>query len=135
MTLVLTRNKFQEDGIFSTLTDEHGTVIARTLEHSYNNKPKMSSGSYGCKRGAHRLHNMTHDFETFEIEGVKGHDNILFHVGNYNADSEGCVLLGEKVVKACNQANSTMMVTNSKATFAKFMALLDGVDSFTLIVR
>lgn len=137
MTLVLTRNKRQMDGVFSTLTDEHGAVLAKTLEHAYgdNFEPKLQPGSYGCKRGAHRLHGMTSDFETFEVEGVKGHKGILFHVGNYNADSDGCILLGEKVQNASVHANTTLMITNSKAAFASFMSKVAGSDSFVLIVR
>lgn len=135
MTLVLTRNKFQEDGIFSKLTDENGFLIACTAEHAYNKLPKVPNGTYTCIRGTHRLHDMI-PFETFEISGVDGHDNILFHVGNYaQSDSDGCVLLGDKVVKAVNQANAVMMVTNSKATFQKFMDKLKNTDRFYLIVR
>ncbi len=136
MTLVLTRNKLQEDGIFSTLTDEHGAVLAKTAEHSYNNKPKLTNGTYKCVRSPHRLHGMTSDFETFEITGVSGHSNILYHWGNFpQHDSDGCVLVGDAIKKAVNQANATLMVTNSKSTFAKFMDKLKDVNEFYLIVR
>lgn len=134
MNLTLTRNKFRPDGVFSTLTNDLGEVVAFTLEHSYDNLPKLQPGAYTCVRGQHQLHHMTAPFETFEIKGVIGHSNILFHWGNYNADSDGCVLLGEKVVPAAKAANAALMVTNSKVTFAKFMELQQGVDSFTLSV-
>lgn len=74
---------------------------------------------------------MTKDFQTFEIMDVPGHDNILFHWGNYNKDSEGCVLLGKAEV---SQANGQHMITSSKETFDIFMKYLAGVNEFTLTV-
>jgi len=133
---MLKRTDARFDGIFGQLLDDKGTVIAFTLEHSYIQPdgswaPKIPLGQYICVRGPHRLHGMDHDFETFEITGVAGHTNLLFHWGNFDKDSEGCVLLGEQVVK---QADGTEMVTNSKATFAKFMIELDGVKEFMITV-
>lgn len=139
MKLKLYRQLAQEDGIFSVLKKEHRTEVAQTLERAYemiNGDQhigyivKLQSGTYSCKRGSHRLHGMTHDFETFEVTGVKGHSGILFHWGNYNKDSDGCILLGERRTKF----NGVTMITDSKATFAKFMAMLDGIDSFELEV-
>lgn len=126
ITLKLQRTAHEEAGVFGILTDESGNHIAATLEHSYGLTSKIPNGTFQCVRSAHRLHNMTEDFITFEIEGIQGHDNILFHWGNYEKDSEGCVLLGDKRVGD--------MVTNSKVTFKKFMDLLEGQDSFVLEV-
>lgn len=119
-----------------------GEKVAETLEHAYpdeadnmcNYQPKLQAGEYKCVRGTHQLSGNSSKFETFEITGVSGHSGILFHVGNFNKDSDGCVLIGDKTIKACSAANSTLMVTNSKVAFAKLMKLLENVDSFTLIV-
>lgn len=132
MKLRLVRSVFKPEGIFGNLYDEVGNHIAASLEHAYSQTDatwaaKLYDGEFTCVRGKHRLHNMKADFETFEIEGVKGHDNILFHSGNYNKDSEGCVLLGED--------NAGYMITNSRVAFKKFMDLLIGVDQFTLVVE
>jgi hypothetical protein len=97
-----------------------------TLQHAYdNNLPKLPSGVYTCVRGTHQL---LHGgpFETFEITGVPGHDKILIHPGNAESDSEGCVLVGASRV--------SNMITNSRITFEKFLALQDGCDSFQLTV-
>lgn len=126
----LTRKQFRADGIFSELTDKDGNIVAQTLEHSYDNLPKIPNGIWKCVRGPHRLHNMTEDFITFEVTGIIGHNDILFHWGNYNKDSEGCILVGEKVA----DDGSEELVTNSKVTFAKFMASLEGVNDFELTV-
>ncbi len=132
----LVRTHFRADGIFGELFDEKGVSVAKTLEHAYANldgtfSPKLYTGQFICVRGPHKLHNMTTTFETFEITNVKGHDNILFHWGNFDKDSEGCVLLGNEVV---TQDDGTEMVVNSKVTFAKFMKGLDGVKEFMLTV-
>jgi hypothetical protein len=126
----LTRKQFRVDGVFSELSDSKGNIVAHTLEHSYGNAPKITNGVWKCVRGPHRLHNMTEDFITFEITGIAGHTDLLFHWGNYNKDSEGCVLMGEADVMSGN----IEMITNSKATFAKWMTSLDGIDEFELTV-
>ena len=132
MTLTLNRKEFREDGIFSELIDESGKIIAYTLEHSYNCKPKLYDGEFTCIRGMHRLEGMAHDFETFEITGVSGHTNILFHTGNTNADSAGCVLLGTGVYQ---DSMGIKELTASRIAFNKFMDLLQGIDSFQLVVQ
>ncbi len=127
----LIRKEFRADGIFSELYNEKNELIAHTLEHSYDNKPKIYNGTFKCVRGPHRLHNMTEDFTTFEITGVTGHQDILFHWGNFNKDSEGCVLLG---TSEATGADGAKMVTASRPCFAKFMAGLEGVNEFNVIV-
>jgi hypothetical protein len=129
VNLKLTRNSYTPDGIFGTLTDENGNRVAMTLEHAYplltTFEAKIPSGTYICVRGEHELHN-TVPFNTFEITGVAGHSNLLFHVGNFNRDSEGCVLIGEE--------KGLSMLVGSKRAFADFMTLQDGLQTFTLEV-
>lgn len=139
MDLILTRKDRRPDGIFSELRNQTGELLAVTLEHAYPSPfpegsgwaPKIPNGTYTCRRGQHRLHGMTEDFSTFEITGVAGHQNLLFHWGNYNKDSEGCVLVG----KALAQAGASEMITNSRATFAELMELQAGLEHFTLTVQ
>lgn len=130
MDLVLVRRDSNPNGIFSDLNDGDGKRIAETLEHAYlingTYQAKIPVGTYTCVRGAHRLEGMSQDFITFEVTGVVNHQNILFHCGNTEKDSSGCILLGE--------ARTGDMVTNSKITFAKFLHLQDGLDKFQLIV-
>lgn len=137
MDLILTRKEFRTDGIFSELTQLDGTPVARTLEHAYISPQghpyaKIPNGTFKCIRGQHRLHNMTHDFTTFEITGVRGHKNLLFHQGNYNRDSEGCILLGTAISSTLGH---DQMIVHSKIAFSLFMSLQDGVDEFMLTVR
>lgn len=131
MDLTLVRTDYRQDGIFGKLLDAKGRAIAFSLEHAYADGnswgAKIPKGTYVCKRGTHRLHGMTQDFTTFEITGVSGHSNLLFHWGNYSKDSEGCILVGASNVKN--------MITDSRVTFAKLMELQDGSDQFQLTVK
>lgn len=140
MNLILTHISKDHDGVFGILTDEVGQEIAMCLEHAYDAglgngsyTAKLNPGVYKCVRGTHKLHDGI-PFETFEIEGVTGHDNILFHVGNYNTDSEGCVLLGRRIVANPDKPTENM-ITSSRNTFLKFMDLQRNVNEFTLTVK
>jgi Family of unknown function (DUF5675) len=137
MKLRLVRQSYEHDGIFGTLYDDSSGAICVTLEHAYPAEdgtggyaPKLQNGEYICVRGMHRLHDLK-PFETFEIEGVKGHDNILFHAGNLNDDSNGCVLVGEKI----EHFPKAWGITASRITFKKLMDKLQGLNTFTLIVE
>jgi hypothetical protein len=140
MNLSLVRNSAREDGIFSQILDETEHEVCMTLEHAYPDgkggwAPKIYAGTFECVRGKHRLHGMAEDFETFEITGVADHSNLLFHWGNWNENSEGCVLVGEFIAEGYRPgAPHTEMITNSRVVFAAFMKLQEGVDQFTLEV-
>lgn len=135
VNLSLVRDEFIADGIFGRLMDARNKVIAHTLEHAYlqddgSYSPKTPAGTYTCQRGDHLLHGMTNPFSTFEIMNVPGHSGILFHVGNWNADSDGCVLLGDAIVPS----SKGQMVTQSKVIFAEFMQLQNGLNSFEVVI-
>jgi hypothetical protein len=134
MNLTLTRKLFRADGIFSELVDDQGKFVAMTLEHSYSDgdffRPKIPNGTFQCVRGIHQLHGMAEPFQTFEITGVVGHTDLLFHAGNFNQDSEGCILLGQTIA----DDGMAEMVTNSKMTFAAFMDREKDVQEFMLSV-
>jgi hypothetical protein len=135
---ILTTTDSREDGIFSELHQDD-ELFAVTLEHAYQQldgtwAPKLPRGDvYQCERGMHILEHYNHGepFETFEITGVSGHSGILFHPGNLNKDSDGCLLLGEKLVTL---KSGVWMVIKSQLTFNRFMNTLDGVNEFTLEV-
>jgi hypothetical protein len=130
MNLILQRKDFREDGIFGFLLDKNYKYLFTTLEHSYDLLPKLPSGVYKCKRGMHRLHDLV-EFETFEVLDVPGHTGILVHVGNYNGDSEGCILIGSGFGST---GKGGKMITASKQAFNAFMKLQENCDEFTLTV-
>lgn len=133
MKLFLLRTDFQPHGIFGELSDGEGKILFHTLEHSFEDGkggyvPKVAVGFYNCVRHApNRL-----PYETFMVDQVsdfqgKPVTGILFHVGNFDKDSEGCILVGHTRIND--------MVTASKTSFAEFMDLQTGLDSFELVVN
>lgn len=132
MKCELKRVHYTSSGIFSKLTvgDEH---VFFTLEHGYPNKDwgysaKVPKGEYTCKRGTHQL-DFKKPFETFEIKDVPGHTGILIHPGNFQSDSEGCVLIGKEMV-----LDYPARVIASRAAFKEFMDLQSDCYQFILIV-
>ena len=131
MDLVLNRLERQSQGVFSTLV---GTSTLYTCEHAYQDPAgnwfaKVANGIYTCVRGMHTLDGV-HWFSTFEITGVVGHTGILFHSGNTEMDSDGCVLLG----LGFSTLNGMKDVYSSVAGFAAFSSWQAGCDSFQLTV-
>src|ERR1019366_5162702 len=126
----LVRLDYLESGIFGELEIKDGVKLA-TLEHAYPDEhqfwyPKVPENTYTCMRGDHRLHGMDHDFHTFEIMNVPDHKGILFHPGNTENDSEGCVLLGS--------FRQNGGIFKSKDAFEKFMTELVGLNEFELTI-
>jgi hypothetical protein len=133
MNLILNRVDANENGIFSYLQDSAANILFYTLEHSYaqpdgSYAPKLPNGNYTCVKGLHSLDHTPTPFEAFEVTNVPGHSGILFHVGNYNSDSDGCILLGTAI------AGRDASITNSKLAFEKFMTLQADNNQFTLTV-
>ena len=102
-------------------------VFCCTLEPDRNDKGKLyiAPGAYDC----FRFHG-TKWPDTFEIK-VIGHTAVLFHSGNTEADTLGCVLLGSSFGKLKGQR----AVLNSGATFKEFLERTKALDHFTLFVQ
>ena len=135
MTWMLHTDDTRPDGVFSTLY-QNDEKFAVTLEHTFEQAdgayaPKLPRGvTYKCVRGMHQLEHGPR-FETFEVTGVPGHSGILLHRGNFNKDSNGCVLLGSAV----HRENGQWWVDESQVTFARFMAAVADVDEFDLTLE
>lgn len=134
----LTRESITEAGVFSILADmDQDGFYFHTIEHAYKASDlgllgeklmaKLPLGTYTCVRGEHRLHPDKPAFETFEITGVPGHTGVLFHTGNTEWDSKGCVLVG--------MSEDAQAVHSSKNAFAKFMSFLTDINEFQLLVE
>ena len=128
--MILRREIFSKDGVFGSLRTETDEEICKTLEHAYASfgkkyRAKIPTGEFTCVRGIHRLSKGI-PFETFEVSGIRGHSGIIFHPGNFNRDSDGCVLVGEEVR---NQA-----LFRSRVAFVGLMHRLNTVESFVLKV-
>lgn len=131
--MILQRMTWKYGAVISRLLDDDLNPVAVTLEPLFDGLPKLPNGEYVCVRGVHRLHKPdAKPFETFEITGVPGHWGILFHVGNFPHNSDGCVLLGRVV---SSTQTEPVMITDSVHTFERFMTDLAGVEHFRLKVE
>lgn len=102
----------------------YGHYFCSTLEPD-DNDPKrfqIPAGVYECKR----FHGAKWK-DTFEII-VPGHSALLFHSGNVESDSLGCILLGQYP----DRLRGKRAILNSGATFQYFMNELEGIKTFTL---
>lgn len=114
------------DGAFGVLM-QNGVPFAVTLERTYDpgNTVKIGNGFHECRRSRYAKGG----YDTFEI-AVPGHSRILFHKGNTELHSEGCVLVAESFAVFGDKPGVAM----SADGFAEFMKRATGVDSFTLEV-
>ena len=98
-----------------------------TLEPDISETGKLyiAPGTYDCPR----FHG-TKWKDTFEIK-VPGHTAVLFHSGNTEADTLGCILLGASFGKLKGQR----AVLNSGETFNTFLSLTKNLAQFTLTIQ
>ena len=115
----------REDGCFSVLLwnkRPFAVSVERTFDSGH---PIISEGMYQCRRDFYHKGG----YETFEII-IQGHDRVLFHKGNTETDSIGCVCIAEKF----GSLNRKLAVLESKEGFDEFMQLTAGLDSFNMEV-
>ena len=68
--------------------------------------------------------------ETFQIMDVPGRTDVLFHPGNRVLNTEGCVLLAEKLRKL----KGDRAILNSGVTFKRFMEIMEGYHEAILTI-
>lgn len=146
---------YTEHGVFGALllADDRGPVLGlATLEEEWlDNETNIScipNGTYLCRRTVYHKKQRNRDpwwsqfdYQTFEITGVDGRDRLLFHIGNTEEDTQGCVILGTDAGQfevEDEEGGGRMVkrgVAHSKTAFKMFMDALRGIDEFTLVVR
>lgn len=129
---------------FLTLYDDAGQRQARFVtgeEEWLHNLPRVScipANVYRC----HRV--VSPKFgPTYQVMAVPGRDHILFHAGNVEEHTEGCILLGEAFGALSSPDEdgpghpviTKWAVVRSKEAFDRFKGFLDNVPSFSLEIR
>lgn len=132
--LTLVRDKFLKSGIFGILSDLKNIMHLQTLEHAYfntengNYEPKIPVGRYKCV-----LYNSPHfGYYVFVLVGVPNHEYCEIHKGNWNADSDGCILIGKQLG---HMNDGGLMLMQSKEAFDEFMTVQKPLAEFWLTVE
>lgn len=141
--LILTNTEFKSTGIYGTMKSKDESLSLFTLQHAYQIDsegesiyfPKIPDGIFTCVR----RHSPKFGYDLFWIRNVPNngvdptdagkefYDFIEIHRGNYNRDSDGCILVGLYVGQD--------FIINSRAAFKELMDFMEGINSFTLTVQ
>lgn len=129
MILKLKRTQHLPTATLGQLTfDDIKTDAIYTLENPKRKTDKDSripAGTYTCKP-----YSGTKYKDVYEVTNVPNRTAILFHWGNTEKDTLGCILLGNKIGKI----GSEPAILESKKCFERFRSLV-GKNSFTLIIE
>lgn len=120
---------------FGVLLQEDQIPFALTLERPWKDNQRSIScipaGAYTCKRVTSPKFGVT-----FEVLNVPGRQEILFHKGNIQEDSHGCILIGEQFGVLLNKP----AILAAKEGFEEFMRITavgtsPKIDEFKLFIR
>ena len=128
MHLTLQRMNDEYGCTLGVLSGKDG-VICHTLENPWkDNKRNVScipEGEYECKP-----YNSPKYPEVWELQHVKDRSKILIHAGNFEHDTQGCILVG----RAIKDYKRDKMVTSSVNTLNELREKIGVNNSFTLEV-
>lgn len=123
---VIKRVSENKDGTFGVLIKD-SVQFAVTLEkrwvNNYPNESCIPAMTYRCERIISPRFG-----ETFEVMYVAGRTHILFHKGNTNRDSRGCILIAESF----DYLNGKAAILSSGKGFKEFMSMVKGDNTFEL---
>jgi hypothetical protein len=138
--LELVRVAVAPEGAFGVLLVDGVPAGPVTLERTYPidelnprgvQYVKIPAGQYPCVR----TYFQRGHYETYEVTQVTGHTRLLFHCGNSEMDTEGCILVGQRFGKTLAWQQPQPGVLESRLAFGEFMRLAGGTETFTLTVR
>ena len=122
----LERFCYADGGTFGDLTTPEGRRFATVERPWLFNRKSISCvpvGEYKCKpRFYHRG-----GYKAIEVCNVPDRTHILFHIGNFVRNSNGCILIN----KSFGAINGEWCGLSSKTAFSSFMSELGG-SNFTL---
>lgn len=133
MIVTLTRETSDDKQTLGTLmiNSSSGIFTAKTLELPWLDnavdKSCIPLGTYECKW----TYSPKFKKYTYEITNVPNRPGIRIHGGNYNTDTEGCVLLGESYANI--NSDTELDLVNSRKTVYEFEKLMNQ-QSFTLTI-
>ena len=126
--LELVRLEESEQGTFGVLKINK-EVFCCTLEpKDEENAPSISSipaQQYICRKYSSQRHP-----NTYEVTSVPDRTSVLFHKGNIDEHTQGCILLGQYFGKL----RGDRAVLNSGETFDEFIRRMDNAEELHLTI-
>jgi hypothetical protein len=127
-TILIRRVATGDQGTFGVLIYEN-TPFSLSLEREWLDNQKSIScipaGTYICSRVDSPKFG-----DTFEVTNVLGRSHILFHKGNLDEDSHGCILVGEQF----GEVKGASGILSSKAGYNELMGIMKDVDIFRAVI-
>ena len=122
--------RITDDGpTFGVFKNFEGKPFAVTLEPAWLNNlvdnSCIPSGDYLCKRVDSPKYG-----DTFEITGVPGRTHVLFHWGNLEKNTKGCVLVAEKFGILGSDTAILQSRNSSGGGFNEFLDIVKDRDDF-----
>ncbi len=116
-----------DHGTFGSLVID-GEPICNTLEpYHRDNERNVSSiplGQYICKP-----YTRSNGNQTYEITGIQNRSHVIFHSGNVDDHTMGCVLLG----MSFGDIGDSLAVLNSKTAMREFLTSVHGEFQLTIV--
>lgn len=128
LEIIRVEDSFQY-GVFGMLLIGTETFSLTLEPHEWENVKNISCippGQYECVRIISPKFGTT-----YEICHVPNRSHVLFHSGNCVEDTEGCVLLAEKLGKL----KGDRAILNSGKTFKDFMNKMQSYPEFRLTIK
>jgi len=129
MKITLQRLYQGDDCTLGVLASED-ELLCYTLENPWkDNTPNIScipEGKYNCEP-----HNGVKYKDTWQITSVPGRSFILFHAGNTESDTRGCILPGTVI----GSLGGERAVLGSRIALNKFKKLVGTDNAFKLIIK
>ena len=125
--LELVRVAVAEEGAFGVLLQDN-LPFAVTLERTFGDADRIviPPGDHKCRSTTF----FKKGYPTYEV-AVPGHKRVLFHIGNLEEDSTGCILVGLEF----GAVEGKWGVLLSRLGFREFMKRAAGCAEFLLRVR
>ena len=136
MNLLLERFAYSPDGTFGKLYvgDDAFWTVELPWEGNAKGRSCIPEGNYTLSLRQSQVVTDSTDgefIEGWEVTNVRGRTYVMIHPANWPSELKGCIAPGDSYT-IINNANA---VTNSRDSFRKLMALLDGEESHSLTIR
>ena len=126
--LKLKREILSNKAVLGTL-ELDGRELCKTLENPWLDNTKdiscIPEGTYKCKPHSRRFS------DTWKITGVSKRSGIVFHTGNTESDTEGCILTGSVI----GSLSGERAVLGSRRALNKLRDYIGTTSVFDLTIK